>query len=98
MEFITSDMFLSFAGCLAIVAIITQGVKQLPPLNKINTLWSTFIVAIVVGVIRLFILGDFTATGITLGILNVFTIFLGAIGGYETVKQITTFFTEKTNK
>ena len=98
MEFITSEMFLSFAGCLAIVAIITQGVKQLPPFNKINTLWSTFIVASIVGVIRLCILGDFTATGITLGIVNIFTIFLGAIGGYETVKQISTFFTNKSDK
>lgn len=98
MEFITSEMFLSFAGCLAIVAIITQGVKQLPPFNKINTLWSTFIVAAIVGVIRLCILGDFTAAGITLGIVNIFTIFLGAIGGYETVKQISTFFTNKSDK
>lgn len=95
MEFITSDMFLSFAGCLAIVAIITQGIKQLPPFDKINTLWTTFIISLIVGVIRLFMVADFSSTGIVLGIVNVFTIFLGAIGGYETVKQISEFFKTK---
>ena len=89
MEFITSDMFLTFAGCLAIVALVTQVIKSLPPLDKINTLWTTFGVSILVGVIRLFLIGDFTAQAITMGILNILAIYLGAIGGYETVKQIT---------
>lgn len=89
MEFITSDMFLTFAGCLAIVALITQVIKSLPPLDKINTLWTTFGISILVGVIRLFLIGDFTAQGITMGVLNILAIYLGAIGGYETVKQIT---------
>ena len=89
MEFITSDMFLTFAGCLAIVALVTQVIKSLPPLNKINTLWTTFGISILVGVIRLFLIGDFSAQGITMGLLNILAIYLGAIGGYETVKQIT---------
>lgn len=98
MEFITVDMFLSFAGCLAIVAIITQCIKTLPPLNKINTLWTTFAVSVIVGVVRLCFVADFTAQGITLGVFNVFAIFLGAIGGYESVKNITEFITSKTSK
>ena len=89
MEFITSDMFLTFAGCLAIVALVTQVIKSLPPLDKINTLWTTFGVSILVGVVRLFLIGDFTAQGIIMGVLNILAIYLGAIGGYETVKQIT---------
>ena len=89
MEFITSDMFLTFAGCLAIVALVTQVTKSLPPLDKINTLWTTFGVSILVGVIRLFLIGDFSAQGIIMGVLNILAIYLGAIGGYETVKQIT---------
>ena len=89
MEFITSDMFLTFAGCLAIVALITQVIKSLPPLDKINTLWTTFGVSILVGVIRLFLIGDFTAQGIIMGVLNILAIYLGAIVCYETVKQIT---------
>lgn len=95
MDFITNEMCLTFAGCLAIVAIITQGLKQLPPLNKVNSLWTTFIVSIVVGALRLVFLGDFTIQGISLGLLNIFAIFVGSIGGYETIKQITQYFTNK---
>ena len=98
MDFITAEMFLSFAGCLAIVALITQGLKQLPPFNKFNTLWTTFVISAIVGVIRLCFIADFTAAGITLGVVNIFAIFLGAIGGYETVKQVTNYFTNKTTK
>lgn len=89
MEFITSDMFLTFAGCIAIVSLITQAIKNLPPLTKINSAWSVLIVSFIVGILRLIFVGDFSANGIVLGILNVFAIYLGAIGGYETVKQIT---------
>lgn len=88
LDFITMEMFLSFAGCLAVVAILTQSVKSLPGLNKVNSLWSTFIVAILVGVIRMIFMADFSVQGIVIGILNIFAIYLGAIGGYETIKQI----------
>lgn len=88
LDFITMEMFLSFAGCLAVVAILTQTVKSLPGLNKINSLWSTFICSIFVGVIRLLFMHDFTVQGLIVGILNIFAIYLGAIGGYETIKQI----------
>lgn len=89
MEFITVDMFVSFIGCLGIVALITQVIKTLPGLDKINSAWSALIVSAFVGIVRLLVIGDFSATGITLGILNIFAIYLGSIGGYETVKQIT---------
>lgn len=95
MDFITTDMFLSFAGCITIVAILTQTIKGLPGLDKINSAWSALFCSTVVGIMRLIFLGDYTLTGITIGILNIFIIYLGSIGGYETVKQITQHFTTK---
>lgn len=95
MDFITSEMFLSLVGCLALVAMITQVIKSLPGLNKINSAWSALTVATLVGIIRLCFIGDFTITGVTLGIMNIFVIYLGSIGGYETTKQITQYFTNK---
>lgn len=95
MEFITSEMFLSFAGCIAIVAILTQIIKGLPGLSKINSAWSALIVSAIVGAVRVFFLGDFTVAGIILGVFNIFTIYLGSIGGYETIKQISQYFTKK---
>lgn len=88
MEFITLDMLLSLAGCVAIVAIITQALKHY--FNKINALWLNLIVSVIIGVIRIFVVKDLTATGIITGVLNIFVIMLAAGGGYDTIKTIFT--------
>ena len=86
MEFITLDMLLSLAGCVAIVAIITQTLKQY--FTKINALWLNFIVSLLVGIIRIFVVNDLSITGIVTGVLNIFVIMLAAGGGYDTIKTI----------
>lgn len=92
LNFITTDMFLSFLGCLTIVAIMTQALKNIPTFDKVNPLWFTLITSIIVSILRVIVIGSYTATDIILGILNMFAIYLGAIGGYETLKQITQAF------
>lgn len=92
LTFITSDMFLSFLGCLTIVAILTQAFKKVPKLDKINPLWITLTASILVSIMRVIIIGSYTSTDIILGILNTFAIYLGAIGGYETIKQLSQKF------
>ena len=89
LDFITADMFLSFLGCLTIVSIITQAIKSIPKADKINPLWYTLIVSVVVSILRVVIINSYTPQDIILGILNTFAIYLGAIGGYETIKQLT---------
>lgn len=89
LDFITADMFLSFLGCLTIVSIITQAIKSIPKADKINPLWYTLIVSVVVSILRVVIINSYTPQDIILGILNTFAIYLGAIGGYETIKQVT---------
>lgn len=88
MEFITLDMLLSLAGCVAVVAIVTQALKQY--FKNINPLWLNFFTSITIGVIRMFVVADFSAAGIVTGILNIFVIMLAAGGGYDTVKSIFT--------
>jgi hypothetical protein len=88
LDFITTDMFLSFLGCLTIVSIITQAMKNIPGLNKISPLWITLGASVLVSILRVIIIGSYTATDIILGIINTFAIYLGAVGGYETVKHI----------
>lgn len=88
MEFITLDMLLSLAGCVAIVAIITQALKHY--FTKINALWLNLIVSVIIGVIRIFVVKDLSATGIITGVLNIFVIMLAAGGGYDTIKTIFT--------
>ena len=82
-------MFLSFLRCLTIVSIITQAIKSIPKADKINPLWYTLIVSVVVSILRVVIINSYTPQDIILGILNTFAIYLGAIGGYETIKQLT---------
>ena len=89
LDFITADMFLSFLGCLTIVSIITQAIKSILKADKINPLWYTLIASIVVSILRVVIINSYTPQDIILGILNTFAIYLGAIGGYETIKQLT---------
>ena len=86
MEFITLDMLLSLAGCVAIVAIITQSLKHY--FTKINALLLNLIVSVIIGIIRIFVVKDLSTTGIITGILNIFVIMLAAGGGYDTVKTI----------
>lgn len=86
MEFITLDLLLSLAGCVLIVGIVTEALKLY--FKKINPLWLNFFVSLLIGIIRIFVLGDFTAVGIITGILNVFVIMLAAGGGYDTVSHL----------
>ena len=86
MEFITLDMLLSLAGCIAIVAIITQSLKHY--FTKINALWLNLIVSVIIGIIRIFVVKDLSTTGIITGLLNIFVIMLAAGGGYDTIKTI----------
>ena len=85
MEFIEIKMFLTLAGCLTIVAMMVQVLKQFIKINPhiLNIACSTLI-----GVIRIFVINDLSWQGILTGILNIFVIYLGATGGYETIKQL----------
>ena len=88
LNFITADMFVSFLGCLTIVSIITQAIKHIPNADKVNPLWYTLLASILVSILRIVIINSYTPQDIILGILNTFAIYLGAIGGYETIKQL----------
>ena len=86
MEFITLDMLLSLAGCVAIVAIVTQALKTY--FKKLNPLLLNLICSVIIGIIRIFIVNDMSINGIVTGILNIFVIMLAAGGGYDTIKTI----------
>lgn len=86
MEFITIDMFLSLAGCILIVALITEALKKY--FTKINALWLNLICSIIVGILRIIVINDFSFNAILTGILNIFVIMLSAGGSYDTAKKI----------
>lgn len=85
-NFITSDMFATLIGC---ILIVTAGVEVLKKYININPLWLNLIMSSIVTIIRIFTVGDFSAMGIAIGLLNIIPILLGATGGYEVIKNIT---------
>ena len=89
MDFITLEMFYTLAGCVVIVGLITEGLKYVPKVGEVNPLYLNFFVSLIVGVIRIFALGDLSWAGIILGILNIFVIMFAAAGGYDTIKTVT---------
>lgn len=88
MDFITLEMFYTLAGCALIVGLITEGLKYIPKVSDANPLYVNFFVSLVVGVIRIFALGDLSWQGIVLGVLNVFVIMFAAAGGYDTITTV----------
>ena len=88
MDFITLEMFYTLAGCVAIVMLLTQALKYVPKLKDINPLYNNFFVSLIVGIIRIFVLADYSWQRIILGILNIFVIMFAAAGGYDTVKTV----------
>ena len=87
MDLITLDMFLSLAGCIVVVGILTQACKYIPGVSKVPSLWVNFIISVIVGIIRLCVVNDFSAGGITIGILNIFVILVATSGTYEVVSR-----------
>lgn len=86
MDFITLDMLLSLVGCVAVVSLITEALKKY--FKNINSLWLNFLVSLIIGVIRIFVVGDLTPVGIVTGIINIFVIMLAAGGTYDTAKAV----------
>lgn len=84
-DFITSDMFTSLIGCVAIVSASTQVLKQY---IRLNALIINFVMSLLVCIIRIFVIGDLTPMGITLGLLNIVPILLSSTGAYEVGKNI----------
>ena len=97
MEFITMEMFATVVGCSAIITLLTQVFKRFLPEN-IDSKWLALIFSILVGIVRIIYLADFTFAGITVGIVNIVLLLAIAIGEYEVVKSAVGKVKELINK
>lgn len=89
MEFITMEMFLTVAGCSTIITLLTQVFKRFLP-EKLDSKWLALVFSIVVGIIRIIYLADFSFGGIVTGIVNIVLLLAIAIGEYELAKSVGT--------
>ena len=86
-EFVSIEILGTMAGCSMIVTLLTQVFKKYLP-EKIDTKWLALVFSIVVGVLRIFYVGQFDFAGIVSGIVNIFVLLAAAIGIYEIASPV----------
>lgn len=94
MEFMTIDIFLTVVGCTSVIALLTQVFKKYLP-ERIDTKWLALTFSIIVGILRMIIIKDFSFEGIVIGIMNTILLLAIAIGEYEVVKAASNKILEK---
>jgi len=84
-SFITAEMFLDLAGCTLLVCgsveLFKAYVDFSPPLLNM-------LISVIVTLVRLTLIGDFTFKGVVLGVFNLVPILLGSCGCYEFIKSV----------
>ena len=81
-EFISIEVLGTMAGCSLIITLLTQVFKRFLP-EKVDTKWLALVFSIIIGVLRIFYVGQFDFAGIVSGILNIFVLLAASIGIYE---------------
>ena len=81
-EFVNIEILGTMAGCSLIVTLLTQMFKKYLP-EKIDTKWLALVFSIVIGVLRIFYIGQFGFDGIVAGVFNIFVLLASSIGLYE---------------
>ena len=81
-DFVSIEVLGTMAGCSLIITLLTQVFKRYLP-EKIDTKWLALVFSIIIGVLRIFYVGQFDFAGITSGVLNIFVLLAASIGIYE---------------
>ena len=81
-NFISVEILGTLVGCSAIVTLLTQVLKKYIP-ETVDTKWLALLLSVIVGVLRIFYMADFTYAGIVTGIINIFVLLAASIGIYE---------------
>lgn len=94
MEFMTIDIFLTVVGCTSVITLLTQVFKKYLP-ETLDTKWLALVFSILVGILRMCIIKDFSFEGIVIGIINIILLLAISIGEYEVVKTASNKILEK---
>ena len=87
-EFVNWATLGTYAGCLAMVLVLTQLSKNIPGIKKIPTqLWS-WALAVVILVGAQYFAGTLTVETGCLSLLNAAIVSLAANGGYEALERV----------
>lgn len=84
--FVTLDMFLNFAFCVAAVTVLVQLIKT--KITKIDTWIILLVISTVVMAINFVVKADYTWQGILTAIINIVVVAISASGSYEGIRKI----------
>ena len=84
--FVTLDMFLNFAFCVAAVTVLVQLIKK--KITKIDTWIILLVISTVVMAINFVVKADYSWQGILTAIINIVVVAISASGSYEGVKKV----------
>ena len=88
MEFVTWELLGTYAGALAMTAVITQMTKGTKGISKIPTqLWS-YMIALAIMLCANFFLGQLTLSNAVLTLFNAGLVSLASNGGYEGIAKL----------
>lgn len=81
-DFVSIEILGTMAGCSLIVTLLTQVFKKYIP-QSVDTKWLALAFSVMVGILRIFYVGQLDFAGITAGIFNIFILLATSIGIYE---------------
>lgn len=86
-QFFTWEMLATVAGCTAATAYVTQFLKKIEYLNKINTQLISYIVAVVILIPATYFTGSLSASTAFMIPFNAIVVAFSANGAYDSVKS-----------
>jgi hypothetical protein len=81
-DFVSINILSTIAGCSLIITLLTQVFKKYLP-ERLDTKWLALAFSIIVGVLRIIYIGQFTFDGIASGVFNIVILLASSIGIYE---------------
>lgn len=81
-DFVNIEILSTITGCSLIITLLTQVFKKYLP-EKVDTKWLALVFSIIVGVLRVFYIGQFDFNSIVAGIFNIFVLLSISVGIYE---------------
>lgn len=93
-EFVSIEFLGTITGCSVIITILTQIFKKYLPEN-IDSKWLALVFSVVIGVLRIFYVGQFDFAGIVSGLINIFILLGVSVGIYEVGSSAKNLITDK---
>lgn len=84
-EFVTWDMLTGYAGAALAVTVLTQFIKQLPYMDRVNSQIISYAIAVIVMLAAQYFTGTFTPASAVLCIINGAIVALTSNGVYDAV-------------